>query len=150
MQYKFFSIPAFDGEQETQALNQFLHHQRILTVTREFISDANNPYWFLAIEYMSGSTPSGSEQKSTKKRIDYKEQLSPEDFVLYVKLREWRKLRAEQEGVPVYTIFTNEQLAKIATEHIISREALAHLDGVGEGRVNKYAEAVIDMVKNEQ
>ncbi|OQX16461.1 MAG: hypothetical protein BWK76_11595 [Desulfobulbaceae bacterium A2] len=32
---------------------------------------------------------------------------------MFARLREWRKARAEAEAVPVYTIFTNDQLAEI-------------------------------------
>ena len=50
-----------------------------------------------------------------KQRVDYKEVLSPADFALFAKLRDWRKATAEQEGIPVYAVLTNEQLAAIAT-----------------------------------
>ena len=43
--------------------------------------------------------------------VDYREVLKPEEFEMFSRLREWRKALAEKEGVPVYTLLTNEQLA---------------------------------------
>ena len=48
---------------------------------------------------------------------DYKQVLKPEEFEVFSRLREWRKGVAEKEGVPVYVVFSNEQLAETrATE----------------------------------
>ena len=46
------------------------------------------------------------------KKVDYKEILSEEDFIFYSKLRELRKELTNNEALPVYTFFTNEQLVK--------------------------------------
>lgn len=48
-----------------------------------------------------------------KPKIDYRDILKPEDFTIYSKLREIRKEIAEKNGVPVYTVFTNEQLITV-------------------------------------
>jgi len=61
--------------------------------------------------------------------------LSQEDFALFVKLRDWRKQAASLEAVPVYTIFTNEQLAAIAQKRTATLSDLKTINGVGESRV---------------
>jgi superfamily II DNA helicase RecQ len=66
--------------------------------------------------------------------------------VLFAQLREWRKSEAAEIGVPVYTIFTNEQLAKIAEQKIRTKAGLQEIEGVGEAKVKKYGEAVIEIV----
>ena len=53
---------------------------------------------------------------------------------------------AAEEGVPVYTIFTNEQLAKIAEANVQTQADLAEIDSVGKSRIAKYADAVIEIV----
>jgi len=78
--------------------------------------------------------------------VDYKDVLSPEDFAVFAKLREWRKKTADAEAVPVYTIFNNEQLAKIVEKKIITKKALQEIEGVGEARVKKYGDAVISIM----
>ena len=91
-----------------------------------------------------GGTAIGGD--SRRRRIDYKTVLSPEDFVVFAKLREWRKEVAAEEGVPVYTIFTNEQLAKIAEGRVQTQSGLAEIEGIGKSRITKYGSAVIEIV----
>ncbi len=150
-QFKFFVIPARSLDDE-ELLNRFLLHHRVLTVHRQFVQDGENSFWSLAVEYLAGEgkTTGQSTGQSRKNRVDYKEVLSPEDFAVFVKLREWRKEKAGQDGVPVYTIFSNEQLAGIAAQHIISKTSLRKLEGVGESRVHKYGDAVIKLMHEMQ
>ena len=72
--------------------------------------------------------------------------LSSQDFAVYVKLREWRKKVADEEGVPVYTIFTNEQLAQIVENRVESKTDLSKIEGVGESRLAKYSVAVLEIL----
>lgn len=147
MQFEYFIIPAGSPGEATEDLNRFLRSHRILSVRQEFVADTANPRWCVAVEYLDGKGRSKSSRDRRPKRIDYKDVLSPEDFALFAKLRDWRKDTAEQEGVPVYTIFTNEQLAKMAGDRITTKSGLSELDGVGEGRVGKYGEAIIKIIK---
>lgn len=101
------------------------------------------------MEYLEGPAPSGpgaGEGRGGKQRVDYKEVLSPEDFALFARLRDWRKATAEQEGIPVYAVLTNEQLATMATQRPDSLAGLKEIDGLGEGKAGKYGAAVLDVV----
>jgi len=60
-----------------------------------------------------------------------------------------RKSLADQEGVPAYAVFTNEQLATMAREGINDLAALGSIKGVGKSRVEKYGHAVLDILKKE-
>ncbi len=73
--------------------------------------------------------------------------LSPDNFAVFAKLRDWRKATAEQEGIPVYAVLTNEQLAAIATKRPGSIAALRDIEGIGEGKAGKYGEGVLAVVK---
>lgn len=147
LQYKFFRIPLQSLEESEEALNRFLRSVKVVHVQREFVAQGENSFWTLAIEYMpseDGSAGGGILRKRVK--IDYKELLSPEDFAVFVKLREWRKEVAAEEGVPVYAIFTNEQMAKIAEERSQTQADLAQIDGIGKSRIAKYGESVLEIV----
>ncbi len=126
LQFRFFLIPIMDDGEAENDLNRFLRSVRVVTVNRQFVDNGANSYWSLAIEYLptDGSRPGTVNGKSNRNKLDYKEILSPEDFALYAKLREWRKTVADREAVPVYTIFTNDQLAQIAANRISSTAAL--------------------------
>jgi superfamily II DNA helicase RecQ len=78
--------------------------------------------------------------------VDYKEKLGEADYGFYLRLREWRKARAEAEGVDAFTIFTNAQLAAIAERRPASSPALREIPGIGEGRAEKYGEAILKEV----
>jgi superfamily II DNA helicase RecQ len=128
-----------------EELNKFLRSVRILTVNRELVHDGANSFWTLAVEYLSGAPESPANEG--RKKIDYREVLSPEDFTLFARLRDWRKEAAHQEGVPVYIIFTNDQLALVAGRRIATKAALGEIEGVGEARIKKYGEAVLEIVR---
>jgi len=147
MQYKFFRISAVMPDEAAEDFNRFLRRNRVLNVNREFVSQGENSYWALAVEYLSGENGTPVDKKPRpRNRVDYRELLNSEDFALFVRLREWRKETSEQEAVPVYTIFTNEQLATISQQRVKGRNQLAEIDGVGKGRLDKYADAVLEII----
>lgn len=147
LQYKFFRIPVRDPSSWESELNRFLGSVRIANIQREFIDQGENSFWTLAVEYLTEDSGASAGQDSRKKpRVDYKNLLSPEDFTIFAKLREWRKVAATDEGAPVYTIFTNDQLAKIAEKRVRSPSELMAIDGVGDARAAKHGEAVFRIV----
>ena len=81
------------------------------------------------IEYFRENTTGYDGRKN---KIDYKEVLSEQDFAVYSTLRDIRKKIADTEGVPVYTILTNEQLAEIVRRKITSKNALSAIQGIGD------------------
>jgi superfamily II DNA helicase RecQ len=148
MQMMFFAIPARCDGGLQEDLNRFLRSHRVMTVHRELVAQGDNSFWALAVEYMEGSASSSPEtaSRSGKQRVDYKEVLSPEDFALFAKLREWRKTTAEKEGIPVYAVLTNEQLAAIATKRPESITALRGIEGIGAGKSDKYGQGVLPLL----
>jgi superfamily II DNA helicase RecQ len=118
LQCKFFIIPVGDIEHSEVEVNRFLRSVRVVNMQRDFVDQGPNSFWSVAVEYLSAAKSAGEKNRLKKSKIDYKQVLSPEDFALFAQLREWRKGEAAEIGVPVYTIFTNEQLAKIAEQKI--------------------------------
>jgi ATP-dependent DNA helicase RecQ len=49
--------------------------------------------------------------------------------------------------VPPYVIFHDRTLAEIAAAKPASRAALERLNGVGEGKLARYGEAVLEVVR---
>lgn len=147
MQIHFFKISVTYPDDEATKLNGFLTAHKILTVQRELIHDGQCSFWAIAVEYLSSSS-SSEKPKSNRSRKDYKKELSPERFALFSKLREWRKKLAEQHGVPVYMVFTNEQLAAIASGPVTTRAELQEIEGVGGAKVEKYSH-IVEFVQQE-
>jgi superfamily II DNA helicase RecQ len=146
IQYKFFIISVKNQLEAEEEFNRFLRSGNIINITKEFVPQGDNSFWYMAVEYHTGAGTSTPEKRA---RIDYREILSPEDFALYAKLREWRKDVAEKEGTQLFNVFTNDQMAKIAEKKIVSAEGLKRISGVGDARIKKYGAAVIKIVQEE-
>lgn len=153
MQLRCFSIPAHGDAAAEGEVNRFLRSSRALNVRREFVAAGGDSFWAVMVEYLdagqgavAGSGPGGERTASGKTRIDYREILSPADFAVFVKLREWRRRTSEAEAVPVYTVLTNEQLAKLAVSRPDSVAKLKEVEGLGESKAAKYGAAVLAIV----
>jgi DNA helicase-2/ATP-dependent DNA helicase PcrA len=68
------------------------------------------------------------------------------DEELFDRLREWRKERAGEESVPAFVIFTDATLQLIAEHKPRTPEALLRINGIGRSKLDKYGEAVLDVV----
>lgn len=138
MPLKFFAIPALHAGQAEADLNQFLRGHRVVAIERQFL--AAGPTWCLAIEYLDQAVPgaSGASDAARKTRIDYKEVLSPDEFGRFSKLRDLRKQIAEAEALPVYAVFTNEQLAAMAQRMPQTPAELQAIDGVGDAKMRQF------------
>jgi superfamily II DNA helicase RecQ len=141
MQLKFFTIPVHGNDAAQEDLNRFLNAHRIVSVERSFVQDGANSAWALCVSY----EPSGEGRPQSGKRgkVDYREVLSEDDFAVYARLRSLRREIAESEGVPVYSLFTNEQMAEMVTRRVSSAAALREIAGIGEARVEKYGKAFL-------
>ena len=144
MKYRFFSIPANDPEPAQESLNRFCTEQQVVTVEKQFVQDADRSYWAFCVCYLD--TAQGGPISTRKGKIDYREVLSEQDFALYAKLRNLRKSVAEQEGIPAYAVFTNEQLAAMVQKRVASKAALGDIEGVGAARVEKYGDAFLELL----
>jgi superfamily II DNA helicase RecQ len=143
MQFQFFQIPTGDPAAAAAALNGFLRSHRIVAVRSELVRLGETAFWAFSVEYLEGA---GKDLDRMLPKVDYREVLKEAEFKVFSRLREWRKGVAEKEGVPVYTVFTNEQLAEMARQEIRTRADLGKIDGVGEARLSKYGEAVLTVL----
>jgi superfamily II DNA helicase RecQ len=150
-----FTIPALHGDEAEAAFNAFCREQRVLEVERHFVADGPRSYWALCVIVADGGAPLPAALKKhgaaeapadAKGRPDYKQLLNASDFAVFAALRVWRKAQAEADGVPVYAVFTNEQLAEIARQRCTSLAALGSIDGIGEARQQRYGAAVLQCV----
>ncbi len=151
MRFKFFTIPALNPANAEKALNAFCAQHVVVSVEKQWMTTGDSAYWAVCVNWISNPGSINEQSKypkdQKKPRVDYKEVLSEELFHQYSVLRDLRKMLAQQEGVPVYNIFTNEQLAAMVQQQIISKTALQKLDGVGNTRVEKYSEPFLSQVR---
>jgi superfamily II DNA helicase RecQ len=145
MQLKMFVVPIKNVSEAEAEMNGFLRAHRVLAVKKEFVPDGENSFWSFCVEYLDGamSSTGGTASSSRPPKVDYREILTPEEFELFSRLRDWRKAAAEKEGVPVYAVLTNGHLAEVVQKKITTKAGLKGLEGVGEARMEKYGEALL-------
>ncbi|HSV01795.1 MAG TPA: DNA helicase RecQ [Phenylobacterium sp.] len=81
-----------------------------------------------------------------KRRGEAAAGVAPSDQALFEALRAWRAGEAKAQHVPPYVIFQDRTLAEIAAARPASRAALVRLSGVGESKLARYGEAVLEVV----
>jgi ATP-dependent DNA helicase RecQ len=63
---------------------------------------------------------------------------------LFERLRAWRAATAKEQGLPAYVIFHDATLRQIATEAPATLAALGTVSGVGENKLAKYGQQILD------
>ncbi|MEY9859448.1 ATP-dependent DNA helicase RecQ [Catenulispora sp. GAS73] len=72
------------------------------------------------------------------------EDLSEEAKPVFEKLRAWRGQSAKEQGVPAYVIFHDATLRQIAAQAPTSLQQLGTISGVGENKLAKYGQEILD------
>lgn len=65
---------------------------------------------------------------------------------LYSKLREWRKMKAEEEGVEPYRILSQKVVLQIIQDLPSNRDSLSHVSGIGKVKIKKYGKEILHLV----
>ena len=146
MAFRFFSIPIQGCRQTERDLNSFLRAHSIVSVDRRFVDQGIASVWSLCVDYVEaggGDVANANRAGVSRSRVDYRELLSAEQFAAFSKLRDARKKISQSDGTPVYTVFTNEQLAQMVQQQAASKADLERIVGVGDSRVEKYGERIL-------
>ena len=72
---------------------------------------------------------------------------SPQTGGLFDALRAWRKGQAQLQSVPPYVIFHDRTLLEIAQSRPASLARLGQVSGVGQGKLDRYGPAVLEVVR---
>jgi len=81
------------------------------------------------------------------RRSKSSEPLHPDHVPTFEALRAWRREEARRQAVPPYVIFADRTLADIARDRPASLEALASIGGVGQTKLARYGEAVLEVLR---
>ncbi|WP_246103041.1 DNA helicase RecQ [Streptomyces piniterrae] len=80
--------------------------------------------------------------KGKRAPVDLPEEALP----VFEALRAWRGRTAKEQGVPAYVIFHDATLREIATARPASTAALGSVNGVGENKLAKYGQQILDVL----
>ena len=73
-------------------------------------------------------------------------ELPPAAMPVFEQLRAWRAATAKDQGVPAYVIFHDATLRQIAVEAPATLDALAGVSGVGEAKLARYGQQILDVL----
>lgn len=159
MSLHFFQIPSADPEAAQERLDAFCHAHRVIQIERHFVANGSASHWSLCVTVADGPGPlppglkrgAGRERGAAgDTRVDYRELLDPPDFEVYSALRVWRKAVAEDQNLPLYAVFSNDQLADMARRRCSTLDELATIDGVGRSRIDRFGRSVLECLKAPQ
>lgn len=138
MQFKIITV-RFDDNKESfleDELNQFLLNKQVKEWKAEFFNLNGKAYWSVFVAYEAVLGPASIPG-----------QLSEPEQLLFKRLREWRKQRAESDGVPVFIIANNSELAAVVKSAPKSIEALKQIRGFGGKKIEKYGKEIVELVQ---
>ena len=138
MQYKFFMIPVAGAQSAEHELNDFLRAHRILQVERHFCADANG-YWAVGVEYVDGQPSSDSLVNNRRNKKDYSKELNEVELQRFEKFKVIRREVASQKSMPAYMVFTDAELAVLASATSLSDATEGNLKGVAPSKLREYA-----------
>jgi len=128
---------AVQGEYQTLALTaagaEVLRGQRQVMLRQ----DAPTP--------KAARSPRGSGGAGAAARLAAVE-LSPEQEAVFEELRAWRGATAKEQGVPAYVVFHDATLRAIAAAAPSSLGELAGISGVGESKLAKYGDGILEVL----
>jgi len=133
------ALLAVQGEYQTLALTaasaEVLRGQRQVM----FRQDAPTPK---AARSSRGSAGGAAAARAKLAEVD----LSPEQAAVFEELRAWRGATAKEQGVPAYVVFNDATLRSIAATTPSSLAELAGISGVGETKLAKYGEIILELL----
>ena len=88
--------------------------------------------------------PAGAMSAGTGKLVAA--DLSPEQETVFERLRAWRGATAKEQGVPAYVVFHDATLRAIAVAAPATLGELAGINGVGESKLAKYGESILELL----
>ena len=134
---------------DDRPLQAYVKDRDVMTVSEYFFVREDTPYLAVVV-VCRAKRPEAEEPvakgRSEEERAGWRALLAPDDMPLFNNLRDWRKSRAQEEGVPVYVIGTNRQLAQIAHERPEALSGLARVEGYGKAKIERYGRAILEIV----
>jgi superfamily II DNA helicase RecQ len=142
-QYASFFISPFGEKSVCDELNAFIKSHRVVNVEKRLIDGERGTGWVFLVEYGADNK---NQPAASAPRVDYREVLTDQEYALFDKLRALRKEIAEKQGIPVYAVFTNDNLAGMVRKIPKTPGELLALPGIGEARVKQYGGAFLNVL----
>jgi ATP-dependent DNA helicase RecQ len=147
---KVFGIGTELRESEWRGVVRQLLAQRLLTVEGDYgtlvLTDSSAEVLSRQRQVLLRREPERAARiaKAAKPRRAAPVDLPEEAVPVFEQLRAWRAAAAKEQGVPAYVIFHDATLRQIATEAPATLAELSTISGVGETKLAKYGQQILD------
>jgi len=137
MALKIFTIPFNFNKNsfDTIEIDDFCHNKKINHQQASFFELEGIPYWSVYVDY---------EVIVTMDNILHG--LNKSQKALYMKLKQWRKEKADLKGLPPFLVATNKQLEEFILNKSMSLSALENVKGYGKKKVEAYGKEIIEII----
>jgi len=148
MQIKLFQIPLIDDGTAQAEINRFLAGHKVLEVEQQFFQNEKGACWSFCVRYLANAVLDTSGSFKGKK--DYRALLPEHVFHIFSSLREIRKQLANEDAVPAYAVFTDEELASIASLSLLSLDQMRQIKGIGDKKIEKYGKSLVTIYEQKK
>ncbi len=141
MPLRILTIP-FDGEKECffdDEVHKFCLNKKVKRTETHFFQNNNKAYWTILIEY---------DDILEEEKNNHQINLNEPEKLLYQRFREWRKNKAESDGVPVYIVATNSEVMELIKKTPKTLEILRTIRGFGKKKIEKYGKEIVEIINN--
>lgn len=149
MRFTAFSYP-IPVVGELDDLNQFLATHRVVSISKKIVRNGGCATLVFVVEYGSSTHVNGTVKSQRGESVDYQKLLTPAQYVLFSRLRDLRKLIAAEEGIPIFAVFTNSQLAEMVQNNILQIGDLNKISGLGKQRIQKHGLRLLAVITDVQ
>lgn len=87
-----------------------------------------------------------ARRKSHQAWVEEFPEMDDKQLQLFEALKQWRNKQAKEENVPGYLVFSNATLSRVAHDYPDTMDALAKIKGIGEVKLARYSDALLDIV----
>jgi ATP-dependent DNA helicase RecQ len=127
--------------------------QRLLGVEGDYgtlvLTDASAQVLFESRQVRLRREPEKPEKPAKSSRTSKGKapvELTPDAVPVFEELRTWRGNVAREQGMPAYVIFHDATLRQIAAERPVTLAGLGTISGVGENKLAKYGEQILEVL----
>lgn len=145
---KVFTIEfsRIEGSFSDSEVTNFLQGKELITVKDYLLEVVGKNFLVLIITYTVKEDFSkiGSNEASTSANL--MGLLSDENKNLFDSLKSWRLHESKKQAIPPFIVFTNKQLAEIASLNPTTLNHLSQIDGIGPIKLEKYGDIILKIV----
>lgn len=147
MQVRLFTIPIGDAGSLQEEMNRFLRAKRVLDVCERFVEEGSNSCWCFLVKYLDGDLKEVGSASVRRERVDYKNLLDAASFARFARLRVARKKLAEEDGLPAFALFTDDQMAELAKAETFTLDVMKQVRGIGTGKVERFGARILALLE---